>query len=221
MKKIVIGCGLALLLVTIAGAAGLYYFVYRPARSFVTSMAQLSEVAELDQQVSNTRSFTAPVAGALTPAQVTRFVAVQEAMHGRLGARATELEAKYKEMSNRSPENHNIAEVVGAYRDVFGLIAEAKRAQVDALNAQQFSLEEYAWVRTRVYEAAGVAITGIDFREMTEKLKDGDFSGVQTPDPAPTVTNTPEAGIPEVNQTLVAPHKDAMQRWFAYAMFGL
>ena len=156
MKKLVIGCGLALVLAAIAASAGFYYFVYRPARTFVASMSQLGEVAELDAKVTNTRPFTAPADDTLTEAQVKRFVAVQESLHARMGTRATELQAKYKALDERK-ESGSVAltELVGAYRDLFGVIAEAKRAQVDALNAQAFSLDEYAWVKSRFYEAAG------------------------------------------------------------------
>lgn len=220
MKKLVIGCGLALLLVGIAGAAGLYYFVYRPARSFVSSMTELGEVAELDRRVANTRTYTAPASGTLTREQVARFVAVQEAIHGRLGARATELEAKYKAMSERAADSRSVTELVGAYKDVFVLIAEAKRAQVDALNAQGFSLDEYAWVRSQFYEAAGITLTGVDFAELAGKLRTGDLSDVDTP-VADGASKAPSTSVPEVNRTLVAPYKDAMERWFAYAIFGL
>ena len=38
VKKFVIGCGVFVLLLAICGGLGLYYFVYRPARTFVASM---------------------------------------------------------------------------------------------------------------------------------------------------------------------------------------
>ena len=223
MKKIAVGCGLALLILTVTGAAGLYYFVYRPAKSFVASMTQLSEVAELDAKIANTRTFDPPADGALNQAQVTRFVAVQESMHTRLGARAREFEAKYKAMSEQE-QPRSVSEVVNAYKDVFGLIAEAKRAQVDALNAQGFSLAEYAWVKTRFYEAGGVALSGVDFRELAGKLQNGNLDALQKmasgdADAAPG--DAPGVGIPDVNRTLVAPSKDKMQAWFVYAAFGL
>ena len=250
MKKLVIGCGLAMVLAAIAATAGFYYFVYRPARSFVASMSQLSEVAELDAKVANTRTFTAPADDTLTEAQVKRFVAVQESLHARMGTRATELQTKYKAIEERKEHGGNVAltDVVGAYRDLFGVIAEAKRAQVDALNAQAFSLEEYAWVKARFYEAAGVNVTGIDFREMAGKMKNGDLQGLQdmvkdarasvsdsrtTPGTSgtaesatakadtPVVTDAPGVGIPEANKTLVAPFKEKAGTWMIYGAFGL
>ena len=228
MKKLVIGCGLALVLFAIAGSVGIYYFVYRPAQAFLASVSQIGELAELDAKVTNTQAFTAPADDTLSEAQVRRFVAVQEGLHARMGTRATELQAKYKAIDERQDSSVAITEVVGAYRDLLGIISEAKVAQIEALNAQSFSLDEYTWVKTRFYEAAGVSVTGIDFREVASKVKDGNIgalqemvtnaseaaSGAQT-------TDTPELGIPEANKALVAPFKDKVSTWMVYGAFGL
>ncbi len=237
MKKIAIGCGLAALLLAIGGAVAMYYFVYKPARSFVASMTEIGDIAELDAKVANTAPFTGPADGTLTEAQVRRFAAVQEQMHARLGSRTTELQAKYKalDQSGRSP---GVAEAVGAWHDLLGIIAEAKKAQVDALNAQQFSLAEYGWVKTRVFEAAGVTITGIDFRELAAQVQGGNLGALQemaekmksaaegtSPSPSeaprPPLADTPGVGIPDANRTLVAPYKEQLQTWMAYAAVGL
>lgn len=247
MKKLVIGCGLALLLIGLASSVAFYYFVYKPARTFVSSLTEFGEIAELDAKVTNTQSFTAPADDALTEPQVRRFVAVQESLHSRMGTKAAELQAKYKALEERGTENVGLSDAIGAYRDLFGVIAEAKKAQVDALNAQGFSLDEYSWVKSRFYEAAGVTVTGIDFREIAGKMQSGDITAVQemmanagaaakaghekaTDDsgkesPAgPSVsiqTDTPEAGIPEGNKKLVAPFKDKVATWMVHAAFGL
>ncbi|BCS33024.1 hypothetical protein TBR22_A22490 [Luteitalea sp. TBR-22] len=179
MKKLVIGCGLGLILFTVAASAAFYYFVYRPAKSFVGSLAEIGEIAELDAKVTNTKAFSPPADDVLTEAQVRRFVSVQEALHARMGNRGTELQAKYKALDARSTDGVALTDVVGVYKDLFGTIGEAKRAQVEALNAQGFSVEEYTWVKSRFYEAAGVSVTGIDFREMANAVKDGDMNAVK------------------------------------------
>ena len=247
MKKLVIGCGLALVLLTIAASAGFYYFVYRPARSFVASMSQLGEVAQLDAKVVNTKPFTAPADDTLSEAQVRRFVSVQQSLHTRLGTRATELQAKYRAIDQRTGAGDvGLTDLVGAYHDLFGIIAEAKRAQVGALNAQEFSVDEYGWVKSRFYEAAGVTVTGIDFRELAGKMQRGDLHALQemfrdagaavtgarppagasadeptTPSGPPAGTDAPGVGIPDANKTLVAPFKDKAATWMIYGAFGL
>lgn len=237
MKKLVIGCGLALVLVGVLGAVGAYVFVYRPARALISSgselMASVNRFNEIDARVANVASFAPPADGALTETQVARYVAVMESVHTKMGARATELETKYKALKEREGEAASLTTVVGAYRDLFQLVLDAKEAQVAGLNAQNFSMDEYQWVRTRVYEAAGVQVTGIDLRELAESAKNGDFgalsqmaqnaTGGASEGGAPSMPagDTPGVGIPDVNKTLVAPHKQQLQTWFAYAMFGL
>lgn len=237
MKKLVIGCALVLVLVGIAGSVAFYYFVYKPARSFVASVSDLGQLAELDAKVTNTQAFAPPSADTLTEAQVRRFVAVQESLHARMGTRASELQAKYKAIETRGTEGVGMAEAVGAYRDLFGIIAEAKKAQVEALNTQGFSVDEYTWVKSRFYEAAGVTVTGIDFREMADKVKSGDLKALQDvvtdagaaatgraekgPASGRLETDTAGAGIPEANKALVAPYKDKAATWLIYGAFGL
>lgn len=226
MKKIVLGCSLVVLILAIAGGAGMYFFVYRPAKAFVSSMAELGEITELDKRVANQQAFAAPDDGALSQTQVQRFVAVQESIQTRLGARAKEFETKYKAMSEQPAESRSVSEIAGAYRDLFGFIAEAKRAQVDALNAQGFSLDEYGWVKHRFYEAAGVALTGVDLRELAGQMKDGNFEALEQATGSGEAATTEAADtsaidVPETNRALVAPYKDKLQSWFVYGAFGL
>src|SRR5690606_36571843 len=109
-------------------------------------------------------------------------------------------------------------EAVGAYQDLFGLIADARRAQVDALNAQRFSQDEYRWVRARIFEAAGLSVTGVDLSELVDKVKQGDF---QLPSGEAVSLDRPDAGVPAGNKALVAPHVKSLEAWLPYAVFGL
>lgn len=235
MKKLAIGCGILAVLLVVGGGAAAYYLLYRPAQALISAGrdigASLTAFNDLDAKVANTASFAAPADGALTEAQVTRYAAAMDRLHATMGARMTELETKYKALQPREGESPSFSTIAGAYRDFFGLIVDAKKAQVDALNSQNFSNEEYAWVRTRVFEAGGVQVTGLDFRELAEQAGNGNFDALtkmaqqagtgSSPDAQGPVGDTPGVGIPEINKTLVAPHKERLQTWFAYAAFGL
>lgn len=235
MKKLAIGCGILAVLLVVGGGAAAYFLLYRPAQALISAGrdigASLTAFNELDAKVANTASFTAPADGALTETQVTRYAASMERLHTTMGARMTELEAKYKALQPGEGQSPSLSTIAGAYRDFFGLIVDAKQAQVDALNAQNFSNEEYAWVKARVFEAAGVQVTGLDLRELAQKAGNGDFNDIasmvqqagsaSTDTPAVPAGDTPGVGIPDVNKTLVAPHKERLQTWLAYAAFGL
>ncbi|MGH8049770.1 MAG: hypothetical protein ACREPB_03820 [Arenimonas sp.] len=159
MKKWLIGClvtGL-LLVVVVCGAA--YWFVWRPlAASGGDLMGQvddLKKIGEAEQAVKNKSPFTAPVDGKLSAAQVNAFVTAQQTIHDKMGPDFAVLEEKYKKMSEQetAPDDASLKDVMGAYADITGLMAKAKQAQVEALNVQNMSLEEYRWIRDQVSAA--------------------------------------------------------------------
>ena len=149
MKKVLFGCLGVLVIAAIVGGVAGYYFVYRPARSFMAGMTQFQEVPSLNARIRNTQRFSAPPDGMLTESMVQRYVQAQRAMHDTLGARLEELDSKYEVLSKQNGGNPSFSEGVEALRDLAGIIVDAKRAQVDALNANGFSLAEYDWVRKK------------------------------------------------------------------------
>ena len=96
-----------------------------------------------------------------------------------------------------------------------GLLRDARRAHVDALNAEAFSNREYSWVRLRVFEAAGLeAARGIDWSSLEDLIKKGsDQSGV----PVPSV---PLPEVPEKNRELVKAHIAELKEWMPLALLG-
>ncbi len=216
VKKVALGClGVVVLLGIVGGVLG-YVFVWRPARAYITSFKQLGELADIDKTVTNKASFTPPDNGELTEAQVARFVKVQEAMESRLGARNAELKAKYDQLeSQQKGENRQptFTEAMGALRDLTGIIVEAKHAQVDALNASGFSLEEYAWVRGQVYAAAGLPFSEMDLARLASAAQSGSRE-------VPT-TEVGGSEVPEVNKALVKPYVEKLQQWMMLGVFGL
>jgi hypothetical protein len=95
----------------------------------------------------------------------------------------------------------NIVEMVTAYRDLGGLLLEAKRNQVQALNRHQFSLQEWAWVRNRAYQALGEEVAVASF---------GDQAPAQV---------TRQVSDEEVE--LVSAHREDLMEGYALAWFGL
>ena len=210
MKKLAIGCGIVLLLVGIgAGIAG--YMVYRTAKSY---LAQFQQIAALDKNVTNQSPFTPPATGELSEEHVVRFAVVQERMHNSLGKRIDEMTARQNEFQRRQESERRDAspgEVVAVVRDMMGLILEAKNAQVEALNQARFSLDEYYWVRERVYAAAGMTITELSLRNLPEAMREGNLTQqVRNSDP-----------VPPRNAQLVAPYLPKMKEWAPLAFFGL
>jgi len=214
MKKVILGCLGVLVLATIgAGIAG-YVFVYKPAKSYVASFTQLQEFPRLNAEIRNKTSFTPPASGELTADLVGRYVKAQASIEGRLGARLKELDAKYKALEQANHGKPGFTDGLTALKDLGALLMDAKRAQVAALNDERFSLEEYEWVRERVYAAAGIPLSG-NFEQLIEKATSGEDAGEDS-----TVEALTDE-VPEINKRLVAPHVEKLRQAAALAFFGM
>ena len=212
MKKLAIGC-LAVLVVLAVIAAVAGYFVYSKARSYVQ---QFQGIAALDKNVANTAPFTPPAGGELTEEMVRRFVAVQESMHARLGARIEQMKARQDEFLRRQQAEQRqatTAENFTVIKDMMSLILEAKTAQVDGLNAARFSLDEYYWVRGQVYAAAGLPVSGFDLRALAGATGQGGDAAGRPP-------AAPPGPAPDRNKQLVAPYLPKLKDWAVLAFFG-
>lgn len=214
MKKILIGLLIVFMLLGIGGAVAGYYFLYRPAKAYVASFSKLQEIPKLDAQVSNKSYFKAPTSGELTTEGVQRFVQTQQALTQRLGTRLDELDRKYKTLNQVGEGGPSVKEALNALRDLAGLVLEAKRFQIEALNQHNFSIEEYDWTRARVYEASGIPF------DLTFQRAIRDAAAGKVPDFEPNANST-DAEVPEKNRTLVAPHQKQLTDAVGLAFFGL
>ncbi len=216
MKKLLIGCLLTTVVLAIVGIAGSYW-VYRKVASTVSQFAEFRDVPTLEQQVRNTGAFAPPASGELTTAQVERLVAVQTQVRQRLGQRFEEMQRRYKTLLDKPEATAvDLPALLSAYRDLAGSWMDAKRTQVEALNAANFSLDEYRWVRAQAYAALGLPFLDVDVAKLVESI-----TGGQVPDePARMAGSIGPAG-PEHNQTIVEPFRKVLEDNVALASFGL
>jgi hypothetical protein len=221
MKKLLIGCGVVLVVALIAAAVATY-FVVNKVKSTVAEFAVLGEIPEIERGVRNTTSFSPPPAGELTAAQVETLVTVQQQIRTLLGARFTEFERKYAELSRRMDENRGTVldapAVIGAYRDMARLYVDAKKVQVTSLNEAGLSLDEYRWIRQQAYAALGVPILDADVGRIIESATSGDGAADSPP---PTLGGAIGPQGPESNKALVEPHRKVLEDNAALGFFGL
>jgi len=218
MKRGLLGCLVLFLIIAIGGAYAAYRFLYLPGKAYVQSLAQLKVVPELDAKIVNQQPFTPPSDQVLSASQVQRFMGTQQAIRTQLGTRVKELEAKYRTLgdalkdSGRTP---SLTETLGALKELAGLYVDAKKTQVDALNAAGLSLAEYEWTRARVYEASGLPLD-TTFQQIIRDATAGrnpDSTTIEKPAAAPAV--------PDANRKLIEPHTKELAEGAALAFFGL
>jgi hypothetical protein len=211
MKKLAFGCLVTLGLLAIVGAIAASFLYTRYVRPAARSVAQLAEFADLDTQVANHAAFVEPARGELTEVMVVRFMKVQQHVEQQLGSRMTTLEEKFTEVDARAkakaPADASLRDGIALWQDVKGIVVDARRAQVEAINQAGFSAKEYEWVRRQVYAAVGiVAPGGLDVSRLAREA-----SG----------SGEAPADVPERNKQLVAPYAKQLRAWAPLALFGI
>lgn len=221
MKKILAGC-LVVLVIAVCGFAVAGFYAYRVMQPVIenanTYLDRAAEITRLGGDVRNQNSYTPPDNGELTTAQVERFLAVQARVKSDLADRWSEIQKKSEELQARAKgrQDTNLADFTAVFSDLMSLWVDARKAQVRALNVQKFSDTEYAWVRRRIYEAAGVHLAGaIDMSKIEELARN--TSGQANL----TLPEMPKTDVPKANIALVTPHLATLKESLPIAVFGL
>jgi hypothetical protein len=215
VKKLAIGCGLVLLLTGMA-AAGVAYYLYRQVSSSIAQFADLARVPDIERAIRNRAPFVPPASAELSDAQVEQLVRIQSEVRKRLGEQMAAFDARYKDLIRKDTASlADAPAILRAYGDLATAWLDAKRAQVDALNAAGLSLEEYRWIREQAYRALGAPFVDFDIAKLVEDARRG-----IAPDPAaPGGAPAPEG--PESNRTRVERVRKLLEENLALASFGL
>ena len=211
------------MVIVLAGGIITYTLLVRPIQSGLSS---LDDIHRANERIENQEPYEPPEEGALSPGQVERFAATQRIMHQRLQEKLATMQEKYEELSEEwKTREPSVREAMGAWGDVIKLYADAKAIQVDALNAEGFSLAEYEFVRSSFFRTMGVDVLPyriddiakqVSERESMMDLRDfQDFEQFQRDLPEMS-----EEAL-EKNRELVGEYSEEMQDWLFFAWWGL
>lgn len=217
MKKLAIGCGVVLLVTGIAATIAAYY-LYRQVSTTFTQFAELAEAPELERDVRNREPFVPPASEILSDAQIEKLVGVQSAVRKRLGERMASLEEKYRTLAQK--DNASLADlpaVLQAYSDLAATWMDAKRSQVEALNAAGLSLDEYRWIREQAYKALGMAFVDLDLGRLVEEAK----NGITASEPPGQLKGAIEPAGPDSNRERIQRFRRLLEENLPLASFGL
>ncbi|WP_297860325.1 hypothetical protein [Meiothermus sp.] len=209
-RWLMMGCFGFLLFLGLAGWAA-YSFLIRPAQALVNNFQQ---IIALDSDVKRQTAYTPAANGLLSPDQVQRFLRVQRSVKQQLGERYQRVEARLNQLANQQVGQLTLdyRTALDLFREGGSLVLDAKGMQVQALNRQDFSLEEYAWVRSQVYAALGYGVPNLNPQEILRQIGARDFN--------PRVELArPEA--PAANVRLVEPYRDELVSYYPLTWFGL
>lgn len=215
VKKLAIGC-VMLMALGVVGAGGASYYAYRKVSSTLAGFAELGTLPQLERSVRNQRPFTPPAAGEPTQAQIAALLEIQGAVRARLGARADEIEHRYRRLlAKDSVTVIDGPELLSAYRDLAAAYLDGKRAEVEALNRAGLSLAEYRWTRSRAYDALGMSLLDVDVSGIVADV----MAGRQPR--GPTARLTPASPASPALRTRIEPHRKILEANIGLAFFGL
>jgi hypothetical protein len=219
MKKLAIGCGIAVLVIG-AAVAGIGYYVYTKAHSMYAQLAQLGQVHDIERGVKVQTPYMAPASGELTQAQVDKLMKVTSRVHDRLQKDMATFQSTYQALADKANKKEttvsDLPALLSAYRDLAADWIVAKREQVDALNEVGLSLQEYRWIRSSAYAALDIPFADVDMGRIADQMKDG-----STPNPSVLVGGAFTGKGPASNQKLVEPFRKQLEDYMPLAAFGL
>ncbi|QKK01240.1 MAG: hypothetical protein HND55_00425 [Pseudomonadota bacterium] len=205
MKGFLVGCLVVVAVLVVGGGTLTYFFVVKPAYEFAVDLdAFQKEFAAISGQIDQTGPYAAPADGQVTPEQFQRFLVAQREIREHMADRFEALKEKFDAI-DRELEGEGrlsgLGQLVSGYRDLGDLLLVAKRAQVEALNRYNFSLQEYYYVRNQTYLALGQDVAVAALGDQAQPRR---------------VSNAPESVV-----QLVAPHRDELMEGYVFAWFGI
>lgn len=204
MGKFLVGCLVVVLVLLIGGGTAGYFFIIKPGIEYARDYAGMAEeFQELNESIVNSEDYAPPAGTTVSEEQFQRFLAAQRRVRSQMENRLQELDEKYEAMKGEDrQEEMGVKEMAEAYKDLGGLLLEAKRVQVDALNQQDFSLDEYTWVRNRIYRAIGQSVA-------VATMGDQESASNQS------------MQVAEATVAMVEPHREELMENHVLAWFGL
>jgi len=222
MKNFAIGCGVIFLILIGVGGYIAYDRVIKPGMGIVRGIQQAAEMEELNKDINNKRNFTIPSNGELNETQVTDYMTALKFMREDLQDDYDIMKAKVEELDAKSETNNleGIRDIADIYQQMLTTMTEAKKSQVKAINEIGYSLEEYNWVRERVFEAAGLGVYSFGIEQLAQAAEEDGSQALQTleDDLRAEIDN---ANIPQANIDLVQPYIEELPEFLGFASFGL
>ena len=218
-KKTVIGC-LSVFGVLFVGALVFFYFsILRPAEAILDDLDTIAEMPTLNENIRNLEAFVVPEDENLTPDQLERFARVQSHIRTGLGAdhdllreRAQSLIGIFEVDGVVKNSDPSLREAIFAFDGLGDVLYRAKELQVEALNREGFSQDEYRWVRETTYQALGFSRADLYLEDFAQSMKEGKYISIDD-----AVETDPSA----VNRDLASLYSDMVEIWHPFLVFGL
>ncbi len=233
-RKVVLGCLGSVVVVGLVGMALLYQFVIKPVMTVMGDLENLTEMTTMNEEVTTPDTFVIPSERVVTEEQLDRFARVQSLMIAELDAVYPELAARSAAVERMLSDDEiqmgdqglGFREALDVLKGLGELLPAAKQAQIEALNAEGFSITEYRYVRETMYWGLSnnaalqvpVDVIEVYVEDIAGEIKDA------TQNQKPVVIR--EGGgsvvaLPQSTIDMTALYADSFAKWRPFLVFGL
>lgn len=212
-----IGCLGGFVIVIVIGGSLAYFFLIRPVMS---GLDTFSEIHQTNERIENRDPYDPPTTGELEKEQVERFVSVQRTIRDKMEQRLSDFEEQYEEISDDwQQQEPSFRKALAAWSELGELYADAKQVQVEALNEEGFSLQEYRFVQSTFYQTLGFELLPYNVNSIAEAASKGDLR-MDLEEFRDQQKEIPEETLRK-NRELVADHTNEAEEWLVFAWWGL
>src|SRR5690625_4032186 len=185
----------------------------------MSRVSVLEDISEANKSIRYKSSSSPRENKEMKAGEVNRYVQVHKSISDNLENRLSEVHEKYDELAEQlDGREPRISDLTGAYSDLIQMYSNAKEFQVNALNDQGFSLEEYRYVQLSFYQALGVELFSFDIDQIAAAASQGDFN-IDMDEFRNLQSQMDE--VPQSNRELVSTYKDDADTWLIFGWWGL
>lgn len=208
--KWALGCGVSGLILVIVLGLGVHFGLKWLGFS-MESFKRFGELDRLNSQVTDQSAYVPPSDLRLTEGQVEKFVVIQRVMKDSMEQEASAFETSIKELESKFKGTNvqlSPREAVRYWNDLSQMLVNVKRVQVEAINAEELSLEEYRWVASQALAAMGMPNVVMDITNPKKMMEAGETQAEAVP-------------VHPENAKLIMPHQELLSETLLFALFGM
>ena len=216
--KWAIGCGSALIVLLIILSVGGYFAIKFVGGKIVGASSEyrrLSEIVTLDKEIVNQSPYTPPEDGLMSLEQRDALVRIQSEINDVLGSDQEQIIRDFIELAKETDSAKDIKKLpklISLSRKLVGPLHRAKKAQIDAINREGISMEEYEWLRTQAMMVFDIPVVQFNLKQLLDQSDEGTDTSSEA---SRVLTSQPQ------NRKLLENHEALLRKTLPLSAVGL
>lgn len=205
MKKVAFGCLIILGLMVVAVGGVMTWGYFKVSGMVGQVQERAAVIQDIQENAPSNPNFQPPTDGLISDQQVAKLVAVEQYIQGEMEPVLAQHNARVEEIKALTEGNNSsgadLSEMFNVFQhldELADVVTSYKRIQVEALQQQDLSFQEYSWARTLAIRSFADFRGQLDLEQL-EQFNIGDFEEL-----------TQNSDIKPENTEKLAEHRDLL-----------